>query len=386
MKHIICLIDGTWLSAFSRRPTGAYSNIFKLNLLLENEDANGNPQVTFYVPGMGSRAGSLGHFAGGMGRGLADMVEEAYINICTNYAGPEDRIYLFGFSRGAVVARFVAGLISKHGLFYPEHVDRFRSYLQDVIARRKPNLLDKVTGHGTWTHRAKRPSDRITRKDVPVEFVGVFDTVYGRTFLSDRYIKALVTSDLSVPAKVQHAMQVLALDERRNPYAPQVWSGFEGKVGTRTIEQIWIPGIHGDVGGIFEDDFLGNMALFTMMDRTMRRTPLCFKPIDTVMDDTAILKALAPEKPAGIVINGYSTWRDRFLSARGSARKPGQTSTIQSLSSVVDFLKKRGCTKFMGRRALELPPGSYDLLADYHGLHMAHAVDQKRLGTEGLVI
>jgi len=53
-KHIIILIDGTWNSAAQGKFRDS-TNIFRLNHAFDTEDDNGNPQITYYMPGPGTR-------------------------------------------------------------------------------------------------------------------------------------------------------------------------------------------------------------------------------------------------------------------------------------------------------------------------------------------
>jgi len=71
-------------------------------------------QVTYYSVGVGTQYGE--RLKGGMfGWGLDKEVLQAYEWLSETYE-PDDRIYIFGFSRGAFTARSLAGLISKCGL------------------------------------------------------------------------------------------------------------------------------------------------------------------------------------------------------------------------------------------------------------------------------
>jgi len=58
----------------------------------------------------------LGRFIGGaVGDGLDKNIKSAYKWLGQNYQ-PGDSIYIFGFSRGAYTARYVAGMICSYGL------------------------------------------------------------------------------------------------------------------------------------------------------------------------------------------------------------------------------------------------------------------------------
>ena len=55
-------------------------------------------------------------FRGGLfGDGFDELILQAYINLVSNYVHG-DKIYIFGFSRGAVIARALTGFISYSGL------------------------------------------------------------------------------------------------------------------------------------------------------------------------------------------------------------------------------------------------------------------------------
>ncbi len=42
------------------------------------------------------------------------------------------------------------------------------------------------------------------------------------------------------------------------------------------MEQIWMPGVHSDVGGAYEHRILGDVSLITMIDRVKAKTKLKF--------------------------------------------------------------------------------------------------------------
>lgn len=136
-KSIVILLDGTSNEIESDR-----TNILRLYGIL-TKDAQ---QLVYYDPGVGtfgaegawSRAWRKVHEIWGLatGWGLDHNVKEAYRFLVENYddrkgpggSGERDRIYIFGFSRGAYSARVLAGFIHAAGL----------------IERRNLNLLDYV--------------------------------------------------------------------------------------------------------------------------------------------------------------------------------------------------------------------------------------------------
>src|SRR5262249_19328804 len=100
-----------------------YSNIYLLNTLLEADDANGHAQIVHYSRGLGAVEGIRKYTSGGFAYGIDELVADLYINICSNFQ-KGDKIHIFGFSRGAVVARALSGLLSK-GILEDKHVNMF---------------------------------------------------------------------------------------------------------------------------------------------------------------------------------------------------------------------------------------------------------------------
>jgi uncharacterized protein (DUF2235 family) len=108
------------------------TNIYKLHRATRvGPDSCINPseQVAFYDPGLGSKADG-GHLYGGLPRWIYNTVSQATgfgitANIIDCYAAlirfwkPGDRIFLFGFSRGAYTIRCLAAVIATCGI--PTH-------------------------------------------------------------------------------------------------------------------------------------------------------------------------------------------------------------------------------------------------------------------------
>jgi uncharacterized protein (DUF2235 family) len=110
--------------------------------------------------------------AGGFSYGMDEQIQDLYIDVCSNYE-PGDKIYIFGFSRGAVAARVLAGLLAK-GILKPH------------IIHKLPDLWRAFSGSDLISlPKTKMPeSGRIldedyASRDPSVEFLGVFDTVSG---------------------------------------------------------------------------------------------------------------------------------------------------------------------------------------------------------------
>ena len=108
-KNIILLSDGTGNSA---------AKVWRTNVwrLFQALDLRGSNQIAIYDDGVGTSSFMpLAILGGVFGWGLKRNVLNLYKFLCRNYQ-PGDKIYAFGFSRGAFTIRVVIGLILNQGL------------------------------------------------------------------------------------------------------------------------------------------------------------------------------------------------------------------------------------------------------------------------------
>jgi uncharacterized protein (DUF2235 family) len=118
-RRLIVCCDGTWNWPESKRET----NIVRLVRAILPE-ANGVAQIVHYHQGVGT-----GNFVdriagGGAGVGLTASVKACYGFLADNYK-ENDEIFLFGFSRGAYIARALGGLIGAIGIMQKREMNRF---------------------------------------------------------------------------------------------------------------------------------------------------------------------------------------------------------------------------------------------------------------------
>ena len=92
-------------------------------------------------------------------------------------------------------------------------------------------------------------------------FIGVWDTV-----ASIGWIKRKQFSNNRLNPDVAQACQALALDERRHHFRVSLWDE-TGLPEGQTIEQVWFPGYHGDVGGQESDRRISDISLEWMMSQ-----------------------------------------------------------------------------------------------------------------------
>jgi uncharacterized protein (DUF2235 family) len=114
-KNIVLLSDGTGNSSAKLMKTNVWQ-------MYEALDVTWDDQIALYDNGVGTS--SFKPFAvlgGAIGWGLKRNVRTLYLFACRNYrpgtnAEDSDRLFAFGFSRGAYTARVLIGLIESQGL------------------------------------------------------------------------------------------------------------------------------------------------------------------------------------------------------------------------------------------------------------------------------
>jgi uncharacterized protein (DUF2235 family) len=116
-KNIILCSDGTG----NRGGKGHGTNVWALyNAVDTSLDAP--RQITFYEDGVGTQDFKILKLLGGaFGLGLGRNIRDLYTFLVKNY-NQEDRIFLFGFSRGAFTVRSLAGLIQCCGILNREKI------------------------------------------------------------------------------------------------------------------------------------------------------------------------------------------------------------------------------------------------------------------------
>jgi uncharacterized protein (DUF2235 family) len=112
MANIIICADGTWNRPEQDITQDFPTNVLKLARAIKPSIKN-TQQHVFYDWGLGSYHNNI--IAGATGRGIHKNILDCYRYIVQNYS-PNDKIYLFGFSRGAYTVRALSGLINNCGI------------------------------------------------------------------------------------------------------------------------------------------------------------------------------------------------------------------------------------------------------------------------------
>ena len=239
MKNLIFCFDGTSNepedAAQKETSTGgvkdnSISNILKLHLLFGGDLKDGNshnlPQLSLYYSGVGTYGNKIKRVFNA-GLALKDpgrIIHEALDDLNKHYQ-PGDNIFVFGFSRGAAIARRFATVYRK----------------EEKTKWIKANI----------------------------KFMGVFDTV-ASIGMPDFDVDEKPPSDVTfenrtVSPHVNEVLHLCSIDDKRKAFQPTLINA-EDKV-----TEIWFSGAHSDVGGGYHRDGLSDNALQYMLDELDRR-------------------------------------------------------------------------------------------------------------------
>jgi uncharacterized protein (DUF2235 family) len=269
-------------------------------------------RIVYYDPGVGVADAapptdpidwahrSWARFAGlASGRGVYDNISMGYQFLMRNWRDGRDRIYLFGFSRGAFTARAIAGMVNLFGIIRPEHDALLPTLIhiyfsqpgvQDGLWRRITRWLYGQTQKSTGvaadgpTGGSTPPSDERERlglqvrelftsaegRDAWVHWVGVWDTVES-VGLPGPLSRSNPSTATFLDKRLRHARHALSFDEHRWTFLPRLYEepgDIDDPVTGRTLKQRWFAGVHCDVGGSYDvgEAALSNNTLRWMVD------------------------------------------------------------------------------------------------------------------------
>lgn len=219
------------------------SNCCKMHLLAGGNIGNSenhfdvHDQIALYYSGVGTR-GNFRFLKSMLGLGeMKDIYTMAYEDLEKIY-NKGDKLYVFGFSRGAATARL------------------FCSYLHN-------NPIND---------------------SVPVvAFLGVFDTVCeeipvcGGVGVSDSpRVLDVKKVNSGLPDNVLRAMHLISIDDYRGPFTPTLFNE------DARVTEIWCPGVHSDIGGGYYHDGLSDLTLHIMKIAAENENMKC----RTITEDT----------------------------------------------------------------------------------------------------
>jgi len=301
-RNVVVCCDGT-----GNEVSGNLSNVLKLFRIAVKNDA----QRVWYHPGVGTigtesaweawKIRMRSYWGMATGAGLDEDILRAYRFLVETWR-PGDRIFLFGFSRGAYTVRALAAFIQMIGLLRPDQSDiadyALTTYKragwanEDAVRKGGGGAAEPSAGaqdpfeegapdgfQAAWDFSRIAGARRVT-----IHFVGVWDTVSsmivpGTGLLSLPKLRTLpYTRTNNIVRTFRHAM---AIDERRRMFRLNRWADgqmfVENPFVTPKVQfpqdckQLWFAGVHSDVGGGYPEaqSSLSKWPLIWMIDEAV---------------------------------------------------------------------------------------------------------------------
>lgn len=368
MKRLIFLIDGTWANSEADPP----SNVVRLAQRISRTDnATGCKQIVLYHRGVGTGYGT-GHLArfidrymgGALGWGGETIVEECYRQLVLNYEAG-DEIFLFGWSRGAHIARRIADVVRNVGLLDVNNVRSVKTSVFREISRNdaqdthpshpasfeyralKSPLF--ATGHAEQQWRIKSGRGHVDL--LTINYIGLWDCVSAVTLPINMGLRqgrrsGMQAHDANMSAFVKSARHAVSLDERSKLFSPELFDNFEALDMGRAVDQgqfdqCWFPGNHADVGGKSDRNDLGAATFDFIADGAVRAgLSLKWAPMDTQFDpmqssrksSSLRQRVFASDRKGPSTLDELTPFTLRYL-----AENPGYRP--QSLESVLEDIE-----------------------------------------------
>jgi len=195
------------------------------------------------------------------GRGVNPQILRAYGWLASHYR-EGDRIFLFGYSRGAYAVRALAGMLGRVGLLKHSHAT------QSAV-----NLAFRHYTRGGTSPAAREFARLYCHPAARIRMVGVWDTVKAlglRVPILWRFVsKVHDFPDKYLSEAVDAGFHALAADETRAAFTHELWDSRPNS--TAQVQQVWFAGAHGDIGGHIgrypECRRLANIPLTWMLER-----------------------------------------------------------------------------------------------------------------------
>ncbi len=275
-KNIIICFDGTGnepkdavqKTKLFKIEDSSISNILKLHFMFGgtlksgrmSDKIDSTKQISLYYSGVGTYGNGFQRI---LNQSLAlpwmdvEEIKKNAMDDLKQFYKTGDKLFLFGFSRGAALARQFA------------------------------SMLENTTDPDIKT----------------IQFMGVFDTVasIGIPDLDsdDCPKKAVVFEDCHVCIRVKKAVHLLSMDDKRKAFQPTLMNYEKPKAGkTLRIEEVWFSGAHSDVGGGYMNDGLSDICLEFMLEK-IKENKLGIQVIHAANLDYA---SLVPKQEKDVIV------------------------------------------------------------------------------------
>ncbi|MCG7932726.1 MAG: DUF2235 domain-containing protein [Candidatus Thiodiazotropha lotti] len=259
MKNIVICCDGT-----GNQYGSTNTNVVKLFQAVDLSSDTKPKQVAYYDPGVGTgnprgfttRTRVLLSQISGLafGSGVYRNIADSYLYLMENYE-PGDRVYIFGFSRGAYTVRALVGILHMLGLLHSGS-SNLVPYALELYRKRIPKEKDKKADY----FRIAQGFKRTYSNECKPHFVGVWDTV--KTVGIWDALKVMAKWQTTLPytysmPDVSFGRHAISIDEKRSRFRSNLWEAR----GDNNMQQVWFAGVHSDVGGGYSDSGLSDIAL-----------------------------------------------------------------------------------------------------------------------------
>ncbi|KJA20870.1 hypothetical protein HYPSUDRAFT_1090180 [Hypholoma sublateritium FD-334 SS-4] len=236
-RNLVICIDGT-LNQFNEKN----SNVVELySLLVKNQD-----QLTYYNSGIGTYVKDSNGLSSWLSLdswsqwgsqtmdimiawNLKARILDAYQWLAENYVDG-DRIFLFGFSRGAYQVRVIAGMLHRVGLLHKGNKEQIPFAYELYM---KSAADDRLCVH--FRNIFSRPRVR-------AHFIGAWDTVSSVGLFQGTRLPE-TSNGMKHVCAFRHA---LALDERRVKFLPEYANDGAAPQG-ENVKEVWFAGSHSDM-------------------------------------------------------------------------------------------------------------------------------------------
>lgn len=277
-KNILIFADGTGNEG-GLLPDESRTNVYKLyRATRTGPDSIVDPskQLAYYVPGIGTPTPRHNSFLDRtrenvrqmFGMGLTEKIIDCYVAIIGGWE-PGDRIYLFGFSRGAYTVRCLSHVLEVCGIPTKEpgletlslDPKSLRRIAKDAVAclykLGMPIIDEKTVSKRTAKFRDDYGSQIGRAAGASAYFIGIWDSVAAigwQRFFPDW------TYDRHFSPGVQYARHLQSIDEGRKDFKRVKWGGSgtvkwpDRKNEPEQFDQIWFSGNHADIGGSYPEN------------------------------------------------------------------------------------------------------------------------------------
>ena len=206
-KNIVVCYDGT-NAEYGKHNT----NVVRTFKAIVKDDG----QAAFYDPGVGT----FSFFGRGFGRlvgiglgmvfgyGIRQNIEDGYEYLMNTFE-PKDKVFIFGFSRGAYTARALAGMIHQLGILQRGSKNLIPYVSKMYFKKDKKKDFKIIEGFKKTFSNVCKP-----------HFIGLWDTVGA---LGPNLSKKF--PDLKLNPDIKYGFQAISIDEKRKPYKKVLWDG-----------------------------------------------------------------------------------------------------------------------------------------------------------------